>query len=190
MDMAPYYLNMFVNLVGAVDSVATMSKITWPERTIHVAPRKGEKIKVEVPTYVSTLLKFKNGVIATFVNAFDIWCTKQPNIEIFGEKGTIVLPDPNRYTGDVLMRRFKEENWQVLPQFSEYSKYGRAIGVVDMIRSIENNIPHRASAEMAYHITDVIFTMDEAQKTQKELKVDSDTEKPSGLWNTTEPFYI
>ena len=186
MDMAPYYLNSFISLVGSVESVMTMSKITWEERTIKVEPRRGEKIQVEVPTYVSSTLRFKNGVIATFVNSFDIWKTKQPFIEVYGEKGTMIIPDPNMYKGDVLIRRFKDSEWRVLPQFVEYSEYGRGIGIVDMIRSIETGENHRASAEMAYHATDVIFAMDEAGEARKEIKITSSAEQPTGLWNTPE----
>lgn len=186
MDMAPYYLNLFVSLLGPVDSVMTMSKITWPERTIKVAPRRGEKISVEVPTYVSTNLKFKNGVIATFVNSFDIWKTQQPFVEIYGEKGTLVIPDPNKFHGDVLVRRFRDSDWRVLPQFVEYTAYGRGIGLVDMIRSIEAGVPHRASVELAYHTTDVIIAMDEAGEAHREISVNSTADQPTGLWNTPE----
>lgn len=129
MDMAAYYLNQMVNLFGGVRSVMTMSKITFPERTIKVPPRRGETITVEVPTYVSSNLRFENGVIATFVNSFDIWSTRQPFIEIYGEKGSMTLPDPNRYVGDVMVRRFNGEwkpacrikpavNWPIMSTMS------------------------------------------------------------------------
>lgn len=186
MDMAPYYLNMFISLVGPVESVATMSKITWSERTIKVPPRRGEKIQVEVPTFVSSNLRFENGVIATFVNSFDIWGTQQPFIEVYGEKGTLVIPDPNRYDGEVFIKRLGNTEWNPLPKFTEYKSYGRGIGIVDMIRSIEAGVPHKASAEMAYHATDVIFAMDEAGELHKEIKVNSTVEKPDGLWTTPE----
>ena len=186
MDMAPYYLNMFISLIGPVDSVQTMSKITWPERTIKVAPRRGEKIQVEVPTYVSSTMRFENGVIATFVNSFDIWRTQQPFIEIYGEKGTMVIPDPNRYKGDVLIRRFRDTEWRVLPQFVEYADYGRGLGIVDMIRSIEAGVPHKTGLDMAYHTTDIIMAMDEAGELGRELKIGSTTAKPGGLWETPE----
>lgn len=186
MDMAPYYLNMFVSLLGPVASVMTMSKITWPERTIKVPPRRGEKIQVEVPTYVSSTLSFESGAIATFVNAFDIWHTKQPYIEVYGEKGTMVIPDPNRYKGDVLIRRFKDSEWRVLPQFVEYAEYGRGIGIVDMIRSIEAGVPHKASAELAYHTTDVILAMDESGEAGRTLEITTTAAKPDGLWTTPE----
>lgn len=186
MDMAPYYMNLLVSMFGGVETVQTMAKITWPERTIKVAPRRGEKIAVEVPTYVSSAMKFENGVIATFVNSFDIWATKQPYIEIYGEKGTMVIPDPNVYTGDVLIRRFRDSEWRVLPQFVEYESYGRGIGIVDMIRSIEAGVPHKASGEMGYHVTDVIIAMDESARQKRELTVTSTAPKCGGLWMTPE----
>ena len=186
MDMAPYYLNMFISLVGPVASVQTMSKKTWDERTIKVEPRRGEKIQVEVPTYVSSALRFENGVIATFVNSFDIWRTQQPFIEVYGEKGTMVIPDPNHYKGDVMIRRFRDTEWRVLPQFVEYAEYGRGIGIVDMIRSIEAGVPHKAGLEMAYHATDVIMAMDEAGEAGREIAVESTTVRPDGLWITPE----
>ncbi len=186
MDMGAYYLNMFVSMIGDIGSVTTMSKITWDERTIKVAPRRGEKIQVEVPTYVSSTLRFKNGVIGTFVNSVDMWGTKAPFIEIYGEKGTLVLPDPNRYVGDVLLKRFEDSEWRVLPQFVEYAKYGRGIGIVDMIRSIESGVQHRASAELAYHVTDTILAIEESAEAHAEVKVESAVESPSGIWNTPE----
>jgi len=186
MDMAAYYLNQLVSMLGSVESVMTMSKITFPERTIKVPPRRGEKIQVEVPTFVSSALRFENGVIVTFVNSFDIWATKQPFIEIYGEKGTLILPDPNRYTGEVLLRRFRDEEWRAVPQFVEYGQYGRGIGIVDMIRSIEAGVPHKASGELAYHVTDVIIAMGESGELGKEVKITSKAAKPDGLWKTPE----
>ncbi len=186
MDMAPYYLNLLVTMLGPVSSVSAAGKITWPQRTIKVAPRRGEKIDVEVPTYVSSTLNFSNGTIATFVNSFDIWATKQPHIEIYGEKGTLVIPDPNRYTGDVYLKRFTDSDWRTLPQFVEYSEYGRGIGIVDMIRAIEDGRPHKADGKLGYHVTDVIFSMDEAIRTGMTVGIESTAEKVEGLWTTPE----
>ena len=184
MDMAPYYLNLLVTMLGPVSSVSAAGKITWPQRTVKVAPRRGEKIDVEVPTYVSSILTFADGTIASFVNSFDIWATKQPYIEIYGEKGTLVISDPNRYTGEVYLKRFNDPEWRALPQFVEYSEYGRGIGIVDMIRAIEENRPHKADGRLGYHVTDVIFAMDEAIKTRRAVDVASTAEKVEGLWKT------
>lgn len=182
MDMGAYYFNLFISLFGGVKQVSAMQKITFPQRTIKVAPRKGEKIDVEVPTYVNASFVCENGVMGTFINSFDIWKTQSPYIEIYGEKGTMVLPDPNRYKGDVLIRRMKDEEWRPLPQFVEYSAYGRGIGVVDMIRCIEAGIPHKASAEMAYHVIDIFRAVDESADTGRVVTLNSAVTKPAGLY--------
>ena len=189
MDMAAYYFNALISLIGPIDSVNCMQKITFPERTIKVAPRRGEKISVEVPTYSATTFTFENGVIGSFINSFDIWSTTTPFIEIYGEKGTMVVPDPNMYDGEVLVKRFRDDEFRPLNQFVEYKNYGRGIGIVDMIRSIELGVPHKASVEMAKHVMDVIFTIDESAMQKRELKVNSTVDKPTGLWLTPEEDY-
>ena len=188
LDMAPYYLNVFVSLFGAVDSVYSMQKMTFPQRTIKVAPRRGEKIDVEIPTHVCATLRFENGMIGTFTNSFDIWASNTPKIEIYGEKGVMILPDPNLFEGPVYIKRFNDPEWRAVPQFIEYGKYGRGVGVMDMIRSLESGKPHKASAELAYHVTDVILTMDEAAEAKCEKKVASTVSQPNGLYEVQDPI--
>ena len=182
LDMAPYYLNAFISMFGPIDSVYSMQNITYLQRTIKVAPRRGEKIDVEIPTHVCSVMRFENGMLGSFVNSFDIWASDTPKIEVHGEKGTMVIPDPNRFSGPVLIKRFNDTEWRPLPQFIEYEGYGRGVGVMDMIRSIEMGKPHKASAEMAYHVTDVILTIDEAAAAKCEMQVASTVEQPVGLY--------
>ncbi len=54
-DMGPYYLTALVSLIGPVKSVAGITRITFPERTITSKPKYGKKIEVEVPTHVAGL---------------------------------------------------------------------------------------------------------------------------------------
>ena len=182
LDMGFYYFNVFVSLFGAVKKVQAMQKITFPERTIKVAPRKGEKIRVEVPTFVSASFEFDGGVIGTFINSFDIWRSTCPFIEIYGEKGTLVLPDPNRYDGEVLLRRMKDDQFRPLPQFVEYKEYGRGIGIVDMIRSMEAGVPHKASGEMAAHIFEVFDAINLSAEEGRAVEIRSTVSKPAGLF--------
>ena len=182
LDMAPYYLNVFVSLFGAVDSVYSMQKKTFEQRTIKVPPRRGEIIDVEIPTHVCSSLRFENGMIGSFTNSFDIWGSQTPKIEIYGEKGTLILPDPNRFVGPVLLRRYKDSEWREIPQFLEYENFGRGVDVMDLVKSIERDVPHKTSAELAYHVTDVILSMDEAAADKCEKAVTSTVAKPEGLF--------
>lgn len=188
LDMAPYYLNVMVSLFGSVKSVYSMQKMTFEQRTIKVAPRRGERIDVEVPTHICATLSFENGVIGTFTNSFDVFGATSPYIEIYGEKGTMVLPDPNRFDGRVLLRRYNDTEWRELPQFVEYRDYGRGIGVMDMVKCIESGKEHKANAELAYHITDVILTMDEAAEARRELDICSTAPQPTGCYLDQDPI--
>ena len=182
LDMAPYYLNILISLFGPVDSVFGMQKTTFPQRTIKAAPRRGDKIDVEVATHVCASISFKNGVIGTFTDSFDIWGSSCPYIEIYGEKGSMILPNPNNFTGPVLVKRMMDKEWRPIVQFIEYEGYGRGVGVMDMIKSIEKGRPHKASAEMAYHVTDVMFAIGEAAEAKQELKIASTAEQPTGCY--------
>ena len=135
-------------------------------------------------------MRFESGMLGSFVNSFDIWASGTPKIEIHGEKGTLIVPDPNMFEGPIQLMRYRNKNkeWATLPQFVEYANYGRGIGVADMVKSIEKGVPHKASAEMAYHVTDVILTMNEAAEAKRELKVNSTVAKPGGLFDDQDPI--
>lgn len=189
MDMGGYYMNVFVSLLGPVESVMSMNKMTFPERTIKAAPRRGEKIKVEVPTHVVSLIKFENGVMGTFTDTWDVWSSNAPHIEIYGTKGSMVLVDPNRYKGDILVKRMDEAEYRVVEPFKEYELYGRGIGIMDMIRHIEEGTELRASTALAYHVTDVILSLEKSAAEGREVKVESTVKQPAGLYEYEEPMY-
>ena len=92
------------------------------------------------------------------------------------------------YDGKLLVRRFNDTEWREVPQFVEYSGYGRGVGVVDMIRAIENGTNHKASGELAYHITDTMICIDESANLGKTVKVESTVTKPEGMWTYQDPF--
>ena len=61
--------------------------------------------------------------------------------EITGTEGTLVVPDPNRFTGEVKITRApafaaigSDPDWQIVPVTGVLA--GRGIGVLDMARSI------------------------------------------------------
>ena len=79
-DMGPYYLTALVFLVGPVKSVQALAKVSFPERIITSQPRKGEKIKVEVPTHVTAILNLDNELPVSFVTSFDVWAARLPSV--------------------------------------------------------------------------------------------------------------
>ena len=183
-DMGAYYLNILIAAMGPAESVMCMQTLNFPERRVNTQPHKGEYIHVEVPTHVVSMIRFASGAVATFLNTLDVWNTKQPWIEIYGTKGTLILPDPNHFTGDVLISRlsFGDDKWTKVPDMLEFKDTQRGAGLADMCQAIHENRPHRASAEMACHVVDIINAFDDAAASGAECRMSTTCEKPLGMW--------
>ena len=128
LDMGPYYITALIHLLGPVTRVTGSSKITFPRRVITSKPKYGEVIDVDVTTHLASALDFANGVVATVVMSFDVWAHNLPRMEIYGSEGSLVVPDPNRFGGPVLLRRAGAEDWSEIP-LSHSAEVGRGIGV-------------------------------------------------------------
>jgi hypothetical protein len=55
----------------------------------------------------------------------------------------------------------------------------RGVGLSEMIYSIENKKPHRCSAELAFHILDIIETTLNAAVTNEECEIKSTCSQPT-----------
>lgn len=180
-DMGPYYLTALVSLLGPVASVFASQKITFAERTIISQPRYGQKIQVDVPTYSSGILNFKNGVIANLITSFDIQGSQLPFIEIYGSEGTLNIPDPNFHGGTIKIKRTGAEEWSDVPLAYSFTDNSRGLGVADMCCAILKGRPHRASGELTYHILDIMHAFGDAAAEGKLHEVKSSVERPAGF---------
>jgi predicted dehydrogenase len=102
LDMGPYYIGNLINLIGPVKRVAALTSMARTERTISSQPRAGEKISVETPTNIHALLEFHNGATITVSVSWDVWAHRHANMELYGTGGSIYVPDPNFFGGEVL----------------------------------------------------------------------------------------
>ena len=183
-DMGAYYLNILIAMMGPARSVMCMQTMNFPERLVKTEPHRGEYIHVEVPTHVVSLIQFASGATVTFMNTLDVWNSRQPWMEIYGTKGTLILPDPNHFQGDVMISRlsYGEDKWTKLPELLEYKDTQRGAGLADMVAAIQENRPHRASAEMACHVVDIINAFDDSARTGQAWDLTTSCERPLGRW--------
>ncbi|MDR0443612.1 MAG: Gfo/Idh/MocA family oxidoreductase [Treponema sp.] len=180
-DMGPYYLTAMVNLLGAVSKVSGSAKISTPTRTITNKHQYGEKINVEVPTHIAGVLDFTCGAVGTIVTSFDVYSHTLPFIEIYGTEGTLRVPDPNTFGGPVFVRRFHDEEWYKIPLLKSYPDNSRGLGITDMAEAIDANRPHRASAELAFHVLDIMHGIHDASASGRYYKVKSKCKRPAAL---------
>jgi len=178
-DMGPYYLTALVNLLGPVRRVTSIGRQTLKEREIQSGPRKGERIPVLIPTHFNALLEFQEGPVVSFHASFDVQGHTHSPIEIYGTEGTLLVPDPNTFGGPVrILRRGKPPVDIPLTHGFSDRNY-RIVGVAEMEKAIQLGRPHRASAELGYHVLEVMEAI--VENGTQGSQVSSHCERPAAL---------
>ncbi|MHB8962828.1 MAG: Gfo/Idh/MocA family protein [Saccharofermentanales bacterium] len=155
-DMGPYYLTALVSLMGGVREVSGMTAKAFESRTITSEPQYGKIIEVEVPTHVSALLRFDNGAVASLITSFDVWGSTLPRIEIYGTRGTLLVPDPNTFGGPVLLASADGKSFGEVELTHSHSENSRGIGVSDMARCIAEGGRPRAGSDLTNHVLEIM----------------------------------
>lgn len=180
-DMGPYYLTALVSLLGPVRRVTGSARKSFAQRTIGSEPMRGQRIDVEIPTYVSGTLDFESGPVGNIITSFDIWGANLPRIEIYGSEGSLSLPDPNTFSGPVKLRRAGEQTWEEISITRDYTENSRGLGVADMAQALADNRPHRASGEMAFHVLEIMSAIHDASAQGQHVLLESRCERPAPL---------
>lgn len=182
LDMGPYYVTALVTLLGPVVSVIGAASHTRTSRTIGSGPRAGEVVPVTTDTHVTGVLVHESGALSTLVMSFDAVQTGSPNIEIHGEKASLIVPDPNVFDGDVEICTLAERDagWKVLPVSAGYRDSGRGYGVADMAETPAGEL-HRANGDLAYHVLDVMESLLKSADTGTAVTIGSRADRPSAV---------
>ena len=171
LDLGPYYITNLIQLIGPVKSVAALANASFPTRLISNGPRHGETVPVDTPTNIHALLEFVNGASVTLSASWDVWKHSHPNMELYGETGSLFVPDPNFFGGEVELAG-ADGGIQVLAerghpfgvpnqkdgQGNDRANY-RCAGLADMATAIAEGRPHRCNLDLAVHAVDVMVSI-------------------------------
>jgi predicted dehydrogenase len=113
-------------------------------------------------------LEFHTNAKVQFFCSWDVWQHKHTPIELYGLDGSMIIPDPNFFSGDILVSK-KDQNWEVLnndkmllgiPNQEDndgtFIANYRGIGLSDMIDAIINQRKARCSLDLAIHVLEVM----------------------------------
>jgi predicted dehydrogenase len=183
-DIGPYYLTTLVQLFGPLARVTAVASTAKSTRTIGSGPRAGESFDVTVPTHVSALYEFESGQTAQSVFSFDSKL-KRTQFEVAGVDGTLVVPDPNTFAGDLLLHDGGDE---VVTVPSVGATTTRGSGVLELARAIREGRPERASGELAFHVLDAMISTAESAERGAPVEVASTVKVAPALpedWDPT-----
>jgi len=192
LDLGPYYVTDLVHLLGPVRHVVARATVPAAERTITSRPRYGQKIKVETPTTVHAVLEFESGALITLGASWDVWHHGHREMELYGETGSILVPDPNYFGGEVKVTKgakpvarlpawdhpFSVPN-QRHPQ-GAVANY-RTAGLAEMAAAIAGDRPHRCALEMALHAVDIMTSILKSAETGRGARLSTTCERPAPL---------
>tara|TARA_Y100001936_G_scaffold187267_1_gene185266 strand:+ start:504 stop:1661 length:1158 start_codon:yes stop_codon:yes gene_type:complete len=200
-DMGPYYLTALVNLLGPAKFVTSTCKNNTKKRIIGIGPKKGKKIKVECPTTYFSTIRFQNGTTIRLTLSFDVISHLRNHIELYGEKGSMIVPDPNMFGGSVLLSKKLGSKWKnyktnkmVLGKINIRTQSSRAnesptnanyrgVGLAEMIYSIRKKKQHRCNGFLSLHVLNIIEGIHKSAKNGKKYYIKTKCERPKYFTN-------
>ncbi|MAZ17196.1 MAG: oxidoreductase [Ahrensia sp.] len=193
LDVGPYYVTNLIQLIGPVKRVAALTSSATPTRTIQTeGPRQGEEIPVKTPTNIHALLDFENGATITLSASWDIWAHRHSSMELYGTEGSLFVPDPNFFGGEV-GHAGRDGKIAPLPEWDhpfgkanqEHPAGARAnyrtAGLADMAQAIVEGRPHRCSLDLAIHAVDVMTSILKSGETGNFVELTTSCERPAAL---------
>jgi predicted dehydrogenase len=181
LDMGPYYITALITLLGPVVRVSGVGRRSSRERSIAMGPNAGTAIPVAVDTTITAILEHEGGTFSTVTVSFDRWATRSPLFELYGETGTIAVPDPNRFEDPVEVFTAESGEWATAEPNAGYADAARGYGLADMARAIETDRPHRASGDLALHVLDVMESVLRSNEEHAVLELSTTVERPEAV---------
>lgn len=186
LDLGPYYICNLVQMLGPVKAVTSFTGSAHARRTIRNGPRDGESVPVETPTTIHAVLSFESGAIITLLASWDVWASNHPIMELYGTEGTMNLPDPNFFGGELtITERAKPpvvKTWDhpfAVPNFEDNQANYRGAGLADMALAIAQDRPHRCNDAFATHVVEVMTAVLEAGETGQVMAMKTRCERPA-----------
>ncbi|WP_322183188.1 Gfo/Idh/MocA family protein [Neglectibacter caecimuris] len=191
-DMGGYYLHNMVNLLGPLSRVTGFMQTRRPQRpyTNPRHPRYGQEFTVDSPNTMTAALEFSGGVLGSLVltsegavdaNPGEETIPTNPHIEIHGTQGSLILFDPNLFSGDIYLLRNTIEGPVKMPILYPFQDECRGIGAADLAYAILNGRKPRADATLGYHAFEAIHGIWESSESGKIHTMESTCQRPAAL---------
>lgn len=175
LDMGPYYVTALVNLLGRVRSVQAVTKASFPTRLITSQPHFGTVINVRVPTLYQGILEFESGAVGSLFTTFDVHYPFQARLEIYGSEGTLYVPDPNMFNGEIRLFKPGMKEPQLIPERDfGFADNSRGLGLADFARCLRGEQGFaRADARQIYHVLEILTSFEKASKARAAIDLAS-----------------
>ena len=194
LDLGPYYVTELIHLLGPVRRLSAFTNMARTEREVTAeGPYKGSFVKVGTPTTIHGVLEFVSGAIVTIGASWDVAAHGHHNIELYGTDGSIFVPDPNFFGGEITTADIAGERSTVTPWDHPFGVANqdldkptpranyRTAGLADMMASIEGGYAARCGLDVALHAVDVMTSLLKAGESGQVLTLSTTCDRPMAL---------
>lgn len=187
LDMGPYYISALTSLMGRVERLVASGKRSFNRRVITSRQRAGTVMEVEVDTYVSGMMEFESGVMASLFTTFDVYYMRQSRLEVYGSEGTLLLPDPNNFSGAIQVFRPENNQLSELPLLFDYPDDARALGLADMAKALQTGRDARCGSQQVHHVLEVLSGFDRSINSGAWVDMHTPYHRPAPMVKATLP---
>lgn len=170
-DMGVHGLQIVTTILGPAKALACMAKVTTPERIVRSGKFDGKKLKTDLlPDQYVITLDYGEGKMALIDTGFSEKASKAPQLEIFGDQGTISFtqpymsnPEPEVYIDNPdkgIRGWMKPMPWKNPPK----KLISQCCCLRDIIEAIENDTEPVLSPEHARHVLEIMCKIPQAVK--------------------------
>lgn len=177
-DMGVHGLQIITSIFGPAKAFACMAKVTTPVREVRSGAFDGKKIKSDlIPDQYVITLDYGEGKMALIDTGFSEKASKAPQLEIFGDQGTISFtkaymtnPEPEVYI-DNPERGIR--GWITpMPWINPPQKLiSQCCCLRDLIEAVENNTQPLLSPEHARHVLEIMCKIPKAIEERRTIEL-------------------
>jgi predicted dehydrogenase len=176
-DVGVYPLTALTAFFGPVRRVHAFATTLQPERVT----KAGERFTLTTPDFTTAALELADGPLVRLTATFWVGPGKQRGLELHGEERSLYVPTWAEFDSRVQLTRDGEE-YEDVPLLREpFRGIDFARPLVDLAEALRDGRPHRAGAEQAAHVVEVMNAIEAAGRDGGAVDVRSSFPAPAPL---------
>jgi predicted dehydrogenase len=180
-DVGVYPLTALTAMFGPVRRVQAYATFLQRERVT----KTGESFTLTTPDFTVAALELEDGPLVRLTATFWVGAGKQRGLELHGERQSLYVPDWSGFDSRVELTRDGERYEQVPLLREPFHGIDFARPLVDLAAALAEGRPHRAGAEHAAHVVEVLNAIATAAEAGGAVEVRSSFPAPEPVeWAT------
>jgi predicted dehydrogenase len=176
-DVGVYPITILTAMFGPARRVQAFATMLEPDRKL----LDGTAFQPGAPDFVVAMLELEEGVLARVTASFYVGAGRQRGLELHGDSGSLWMPawaDANSRV-QLQQRRGEYEPVELVREPFPGIDWSRAL--VDLAEAVEEERSHRASAEHAAHVVEILNAVERAAAAGGSVEVRSTFERPEPM---------